>query len=386
MKRKFTFALVLVMAFSTVSPTLKLSQQIGFLSEVSANTNEIKVTIDGQPVDFTKYGTYPKIVNGTTYVPLRSLFESLGATELTENEENYVGNYPVSMNEIYSFYKNVNGYDVIFTVDTKEKMQPFNSYYMVHYNKENKGALMDLQGNDLILENGRTYLPLKAVSQAFGYKVDWNGSTKTVSIDTSNPTCEGMTIVDGYLNKTNDTANDNSGTPISSNSNSSSSNNINTSTNNAKAPLTHLEQNQLMLEKVNALREEHGLNPLVLDDKLMELAFAKAEDYNLGGYSSDAKGTDGASGNHVSPRHGSARQMYQTMFGEYKGISENFSIRTTTEEYVSNAFGSWENSDAHLKAMLQPNLTKMGFGYAKVNDYESVSKFDEKYISLLEMY
>ncbi len=32
-----------------------------------------------------------------------------------------------------------------------------------------------------VLANGRTYLPLRAVLEAYGYKVDWNGDTRTIT-------------------------------------------------------------------------------------------------------------------------------------------------------------------------------------------------------------
>ncbi len=390
MKKRFSFVLVLVLAFSSVSPILKTSDKLVFLSEVYAQSNEITVKIDGQSVDFAKYGSYPKIVNGTTYVPLRSVFESLGATELTDSEENNVGNYPVSMNEIYSFKKNVNGYDVTFTVDIKEKMQPFNSYYMTYYRKDGQKALMDLQGHNLILENGRTYLPLKAVSQAFGYTVGWDDNTKTVTINTSNPTCDGMTVVDTKIANASKTSTNNNNTSNNSTSNNNTSSNTNTSTStDTFVPLTQLEQNQLMLEKVNALREENGLNPLVLDDKLIELAFAKAEDWNEGGYSDNAKGKNGYSSYHISPRYGNPIEMYETMFGEREDIWENFAMKTSSQNYVTEAFHNWYTSEGHLKAMLKPNLTKMGFGYALIDGTgrETVRTGTAgQYVMLLEMY
>lgn len=32
-----------------------------------------------------------------------------------------------------------------------------------------------------VLENGRTYLPLRTVLEAYGYRVDWNGDTRTIT-------------------------------------------------------------------------------------------------------------------------------------------------------------------------------------------------------------
>ncbi len=139
-----------------------------------------------------------------------------------------------------------------------------------------------------------------------------------------------------------------------------------------------------MLIRVNELRAENGLNPLELDEKLIDLAFAKAEDWNLGGYSKDADAGDGATSYHVSPRYGSARQMYKTMFGEYKAISENFARSSVQPNDVTELFYNWENSEGHLRAMLQPHLTKMGFGYVIISGTKD--EFNTVHVALLEMY
>lgn len=357
----------------------------GFNAEtVEASTNEVKVKVDGQLVDFSKYGAYPKIVEGTTYVPLRSVFEALGCVEDPTKAGNPIGQIPevLENKNIYVFKgTTTNGFDIVFTVNIKEVMKPFYSHYTVNYKKGDNGALMDLGKLDLKLENGRTFLPLRGISEAFGYEVKWDNENRTVLIDTSNPSCEGMDIVNRQISG-------NTNISVNTNTNTSNNNsNNNTTTNTENKVLTREEQSQLMLEKVNNLRAEYGLNPLEIDEKLTELAYAKAEDWNLGGYSEDAVSTDGRSNSyHVSPRYGNAREMYETMFGERKDIWENFSKRTTTEEYVTNAFYRWESSEGHLKAMLRPNLTKMGFGYAMIDGTDSISKYNTEYVSLLEMY
>ena len=46
------------------------------------------------------------------------------------------------------------------------------------------GVRVDTSNNEPFIYNGTTYLPVRAVAEALGQNVDWDGNTKTVSIGT----------------------------------------------------------------------------------------------------------------------------------------------------------------------------------------------------------
>ena len=48
---------------------------------------------------------------------------------------------------------------------------------------EINGNALNLGNNEIFLENGNIMVPLRAVSEALGYEVNWNNETKTVDID-----------------------------------------------------------------------------------------------------------------------------------------------------------------------------------------------------------
>jgi len=117
----------------------------------SADPNEVKVVIDGKPVVFD---VKPVINDGRTLVPLRAIFEALGATVDWEPHTRTVisqkGSTEISL-QVGSTQLYVNG--VAKTLDVPAK-----------------------------IIDGRTLVPVRAISEAFGCGVDWVAATKTVVI------------------------------------------------------------------------------------------------------------------------------------------------------------------------------------------------------------
>ncbi|MCL2766724.1 MAG: copper amine oxidase N-terminal domain-containing protein [Peptococcaceae bacterium] len=117
----------------------------------AGGTDEITVVIDGSPVIFD---VPPRIVNDRTLVPLRAIFEELGATvewdgntqTVTATKDNTVVELTIGNNT-----PTING--EIVTID-----QP--------------GIIVD----------SRTLAPLRFVAEAFGGTVEWNGASRTASI------------------------------------------------------------------------------------------------------------------------------------------------------------------------------------------------------------
>ncbi len=114
----------------------------------------VYVTLNGEYIDFSKYGQNPVIENGRTLVPLRSVFEALGASveweDATQTVTSKRGDITVKLT-INSPTINVNG--EVKNLDVAPK-----------------------------LLNERTMVPLRAVVEAFGCQIGWDDALNTASI------------------------------------------------------------------------------------------------------------------------------------------------------------------------------------------------------------
>lgn len=113
--------------------------------------NIINVFVDGKYINFD---TKPQFVNGRTMVPLRRIFEELGA-------------YVQWDNATWSAIARKDGIEIRFTID---------DYTMY---KNGSPNTLDVPAQ---LINGRTLVPLRAVSEALGCDVGWDGNDNVVSI------------------------------------------------------------------------------------------------------------------------------------------------------------------------------------------------------------
>lgn len=117
---------------------------------VSANSqNEIKVAINGQQVYFD---VNPTTINDRTMVPMRAIFENLGATV------NWDGDTQTITSE-------KDGTKLQLTINS-------NIMYV-------NGVAKTLDA-PATLFNGRTLVPVRAISEAFGYDVDWFNNYQTI--------------------------------------------------------------------------------------------------------------------------------------------------------------------------------------------------------------
>ncbi|MBQ6553651.1 MAG: copper amine oxidase N-terminal domain-containing protein, partial [Firmicutes bacterium] len=113
--------------------------------------NEIWVYLNGEKMIFD---SEPYIENGTTRVPMRAIFEGLGASVDYDGETKTV---------------------TAQKGDTKIELVIGSDNALVN-GKENK-LLVPAE-----IKNSRTMVPLRFVSEALGAKVDWDGETKTITI------------------------------------------------------------------------------------------------------------------------------------------------------------------------------------------------------------
>jgi hypothetical protein len=118
----------------------------------AANTDGIQVRVDGNPINFS--GTAPTEMNGAVLVPLRGVFESLGA---------YV-EYSAANKTIYANKGN------------RSITLPLNSTTAT-VNGQTKSLSQPAQ-----VMNGSTLVPLRFVAESLGAYVQWVSASRTVEI------------------------------------------------------------------------------------------------------------------------------------------------------------------------------------------------------------
>ncbi|MCL2201575.1 MAG: copper amine oxidase N-terminal domain-containing protein [Oscillospiraceae bacterium] len=129
------------------------------LSQVSGGVQAppalpIFVTIGGSPLSFD---VPPKTVDGRTLVPLRAIFEALGAE--------------------------VNWDDATQTITgTKEGTTVVLPLGSTTPTVNGQTVTIDVPG---MVQNGRTLVPLRFVAESFGVEVNWDGATRTVTINSN---------------------------------------------------------------------------------------------------------------------------------------------------------------------------------------------------------
>ena len=131
---------------------------------------DISVVLDCKKLDFDQN---PVLENNRTLVPLRAIFEALGAT--------------VSWNDDTKTVTAVKG-------DTEIKLT-IGTYEMY---KNNEKISLDVSP---IIINGRTLVPVRAISEAFSCEVNWISETQTVEIiSDSDANSKQKQILTDYLN------------------------------------------------------------------------------------------------------------------------------------------------------------------------------------------
>jgi len=135
--------------------TVMIIMTFGVLNVAAAgDADNVIVKLDGEVIDCESYGAPAMIINNRTMVPLRAIFEALGA-EVEWDKETRTAFGTKGMIETE------------FTVDS-------DTYYIC-------GVPFSLDTPPVIRED-RTLVPLRAISESFGCGVEWNGKTYTVSL------------------------------------------------------------------------------------------------------------------------------------------------------------------------------------------------------------
>ncbi len=111
----------------------------------------VKVTLDRNRIGFDQA---PIIQNGRTLVPLRAIFEALGATVDWDNSTRTVTSTK-------------NGTTITMKIGNNQMT------------KNGKSIVLDVAPQII---GGRTLVPVRAVAESFGVTVDWNNNTRTVQL------------------------------------------------------------------------------------------------------------------------------------------------------------------------------------------------------------
>lgn len=117
----------------------------------------------------------------------------------------------------------------------------------------------------------------------------------------------------------------------------------------APAPSSNVSYEERVAQLVNVEREKNGLQPLLFDSSISNVARAKSKDMADNNYFA-----------HQSPTYGSAGDMLRNFGINWSAWGENIASGQDTPEEVVNA---WMNSEGHRANILSSNFGKIGVGY-----------------------
>lgn len=142
-------------------------------STAPAAPKGITVLVNGAPVQFD---VQPQIINSRTMVPLRAIFEALGASVEWDGENR----------AIYS----AKG-------DTYVTLWVNNPMMVVTRAGKTETKTLDMAP---VIKNSRTLVPVRAIAEAYGCEVGWDQASKTVTIAAA-PTQTPTPVDDGRMLK-----------------------------------------------------------------------------------------------------------------------------------------------------------------------------------------
>ncbi|MDD6563995.1 MAG: carbohydrate-binding domain-containing protein [Clostridiales bacterium] len=124
--------------------------------------DDITVTLDGQAIEFD---VQPQIIDGRTMVPLRRIFEEIGAVVKWNGETQTVS----ARKNSKTISMVINSSDM--QIDKGDTDNEGNPVY--------ETVTLDVPSQII---DGRTLVPARAISEAFGLNVDWDDTNKNVTI------------------------------------------------------------------------------------------------------------------------------------------------------------------------------------------------------------
>ncbi len=351
--RVYLVALVVVLSVATY---LKVFEPI----EVYANTSEIKVSVDGEYINFD---VPPTNDNGSIFVPMRAIFEALGYEVSWDNELQMVNALLVEENYLVKI--TLAGEDTMF-ITYKEYITEYTDLTLKGVTPWER--LKDEMSTNFSYEktfspsyknvNGRVLVPVRAISEGTGAEVSWDGKNQTVIIDTSNPIITnpktgvrydvnnaGKRVEKYFDNQENTNITDNNDT------NNANNNNIVNNGNQTSQEFTREEKELEIVRLVNIERVNAGLNELEIADDLMYVARWHADETVELDYFS-----------HMSPTYNLQHtQLAKALGAEYRYVGENLYGGSVEP---SKAMEGWLESSGHKAHILNPKHKYIGVGYS----------------------
>lgn len=158
MKKKISLILLTVIALSALLNINVIADE------------DIKVIYNGEQLQFDQP---PIIQDGRTLVPMRAIFEAIGA-EVTWDEHTQKITATKKATELKGTFPNeyIRGINITFSTSIGSTIAYVN-------NEES----LSLDVPPVIADTGRTLVPIRVISETFGCNVDWNGESKTVIIN-----------------------------------------------------------------------------------------------------------------------------------------------------------------------------------------------------------
>lgn len=181
MVKKITFFMLIIIAIfaNTALASVGTIDKTLYYTGITINIDNTIIN----PKDVNGNIVEPFIIDGTTYLPVRAISEALGKN-VTWNGETY-SVYIADSNENKT--QNTDG-----KTDKKiyEKVKTLNYKDIKIYINQKLIEPKDANGNiaEPFIIDGTTYLPVRAVAEAFNKNVDWKDETKTVIISSKEET------------------------------------------------------------------------------------------------------------------------------------------------------------------------------------------------------
>lgn len=146
----------------------------------TAYAGETKVTVGGQPVQFTDAKPFVD-ENGRTMVPLRPVADALGLEvtwDAIGQSAVFGKSYTIGVDAPYQDLAGegedyVTRYEMCFYIGSK-------SYDVYYEGPETGGAWISDMDTEAVIKDGRTYAPLRYLAEGYGYQVSWDAATSTV--------------------------------------------------------------------------------------------------------------------------------------------------------------------------------------------------------------
>ena len=130
---------------------------LSIISSVNCYASGVSVIIDGQ---FVESDTQPIVLNNRTLVPMRSIFEELGCS-------------------------------VEWIPETQTVIATKNSKIMALQIGKSRIIMADIETDitevkemdvSPFIHDDRTFVPIRVISESFGYAVEWNGEESVITI------------------------------------------------------------------------------------------------------------------------------------------------------------------------------------------------------------